>query len=154
MTATSDPTPAAILVDANLLMWAHHRQFPHHEQARRWIADTFSDLSSVGLPWPSLLAFVRLSTHPRILQRPLDVATAPQTVATWLARPNVHAPGPTERHLMLLGEMLAGGRAAGNHAPDAHLAALAVEWGLVLVSADRDFARYPGLRWLDPSESW
>lgn len=50
--------------------------------------------------------------------------------------------------------MLREGRAAGDHGTDAHLAALAIEWGLVLASADRDFARYPGLRWMDPSEAW
>lgn len=144
----------ALLVDANLVLWAHHRQFPHHEPARAWWASTLSDAPVVGVPWPTVLAFVRVSTHPRALQRPVDVTTAFSVVEGWLSRPNVITPSPTERHAPLFGQMLRSGRAAGNHSTDAHLAALAVEWGLVLASADRDFGRYPGLRWTDPSTSW
>lgn len=68
----------------------------------------------------------------------------------WLDRPNVWVPVPTERHRNLLARCLLEGRASGKHSSDAHLAALALEWGLELLSADRDFARYPGLRWRDP----
>ncbi len=144
----------AILVDANLLLWAHHRQFELHEPARAWLARTLSSVPTVGIPWPSILAFIRLSTHRRTLERPLDVATAHRVISSWLARDNVVAPVPTERHGALFGDLLVRGRAAGDHSTDAHLAALAIEWGLVLTSADRDFARYPGLRWQDPSRSW
>lgn len=75
-------------------------------------------------------------------------------VKGWLARENVYTPVPTDRHAGLFGDLLIAGRASGNHSTDAHLAALAVEWGLTLISADRDFARYPGLRWHDPSTLW
>jgi predicted nucleic acid-binding protein len=71
-------------------------------------------------------------------------------VEGWLGRPNVHCPTPTTRHAAILGPLLAQARAVGNHTSDAHLAALAIEWGLELVSSDHDFARYPGLRWSDP----
>jgi len=104
----------------------------------------------MGIPWPSILAFVRVSTHPRALERPLSMAAAWAVVETWLDRPNTWIPVPTERHRSLLASLLTAGDARGNHVPDAHLAALAMEWGLVLLSADRDFARYPGLRWRDP----
>lgn len=144
----------AVLVDANLILWAHHRQFDQHQAARSWWASTLSTTQVVGLPWPTVLAFVRLSTHPRVLARPIDVSTAYSVVEGWLGRPNVFNPTPTDRHAELYGQMLRGGHAAGNHAMDAHLAALAVEWGLELVTADRDFGRYPGLRWSDPSEAW
>jgi toxin-antitoxin system PIN domain toxin len=97
-----------------------------------------------------VLTFVRISTHPRALERPLDVGEAWEIAEGWLERPNVWIPVPTERHGSLLGPLLVGGRANGNHVPDAHLAALAIEWGLELLSADRDFARYPCLRWRDP----
>ena len=73
--------------------------------------------------------------HPRALERPLEVGRAWEVVREWLSRPNVRVPVPTDRE---------------NHTSDAHLAALAIEWGLELCSADRDFARYPGLRWRDP----
>jgi uncharacterized protein len=153
MTA-EQPAVAAILLDANLLLWAHHQQFAHHEPARAWLAETLSTVPVVGIPWPSILAFVRISTHPRALERPLDAPAARGVVEGWLKRPNVSAPVPTDRHAALFGDLFVGGRATGNHTSDAHLAALAVEWGLVLVSADRDFARYPGLRWHDPSARW
>ena len=78
----------AVLVDANLLLWAHHRQFAHHAPAAAWWASTLSSTPLVGVPWPSVLAFMRISLHPRAFARPLDVATAYSVVeAGW--------PGPT-----------------------------------------------------------
>jgi toxin-antitoxin system PIN domain toxin len=148
------PAHAAVLLDANLLLWAHHRQFRQHEPARDWLASTLSATPVVGIPWPSVLAFLRISTHPRALERPLELATAWDTARGWIERSNVRTPAPTDAHPELLAEMLIAGRATADHTTDAHLAALAIEWGLVLVSADRDFARYPGLRWHDPSEGW
>lgn len=142
--------PSAILVDANLPLWAHHAAFGEHETARSWWAQTLSETPLVGIPWPTSLAFLRISTHPRALERPLSLATAWDVVRGWLSRPNVRVPIPTDRHEQVLGELLLDGRAGGNHTSDAHLAALAIEWGLELCSADRDFARYPGLRWRDP----
>jgi uncharacterized protein len=145
---------SAVLLDANLLLWAHHRGFTQHERARDWMASALTDIPVVGIPWPSVLAFLRISTHPRALERPLDIGAAWSVAQGWLSRANVSTPAPTNGHGDLLGQLLISGRAAANHTTDAHLAALAIEWGLVLVSADRDFARYPGLRWHDPSEGW
>jgi toxin-antitoxin system PIN domain toxin len=138
------------LLDANLLLWAHHRHFDRHDPARAWLGRLLSERALVGIPWPSILAFVRISTHPRALERPLDVGRAWSIVEGWLDRSNVWIPVPTERHRPILASLLEAGNAAGNHVPDAHLAALAIEWGLELLTADRDFARYPGLRWRDP----
>lgn len=140
----------AILVDANLVLWAHHRSFTQHERAREWWRSTLSETAFVGIPWPTILAFVRVSTHPNAFRRPLGPLQAWSAVAGWLERSNVHTPVPGERHARLLGDLLVSGHATGNHTSDAHLAALAIEWGLELCSGDRDFARYPGLRWRDP----
>jgi len=140
----------APIVDANLIIWAHHKQFPRHEESRQWWARLLTQVPLVGIPWPTLLSFVRISTHPRALERPLDVDQAWQLVESWLDRPNVWVPVPTDRHREIFAMLLVGSSAAGNHVPDAHLAALAIEWGLELQSADRDFARYAGLRWRDP----
>lgn len=142
--------PAAPIVDANLLLWAHHRGFERHETARRWWAATLTSAAQVAIPWPTILAFLRISTHPRALERPATIEQAWSVVEGWLGRPNVWTPLPTDRHASILARLLAEGRASGNHVPDAHLAALAIEWGLELWSADRDFSRYPGLRWRDP----
>jgi toxin-antitoxin system PIN domain toxin len=141
---------AAILVDANLPVWAHHSQFERHDAAHVWWAHALETVPVVGIAWPTVLAFLRISTHPRAVSRPVSIERAWEVVDGWLARPNVRCPVPTDRHRAILADMLRGGKAAGNHISDAHLAALAIEWGLELVSADRDFARYPGLRWRDP----
>ncbi len=141
---------SAPVLDANLLLWAHHRGFERHEPARRWWASTLTSVAQVAIPWPTVLAFMRVSTHPRALERPVTVEEAWSVVRGWLDRPNVWTPSPTERHPAILGGLLVETGAAGNHVPDAHLATLAIEWGLELQSADRDFSRYPGLRWRDP----
>lgn len=151
----AEPSPparseAAPLVDANLILWAHHRQFQQHQAAHSWWAGLLSEQALVGIPWESVLAFVRISTHPRALEHALHVGAAWSIVETWLDRPNVWIPVPTDRHRSILAPLLESAHATGNHVPDAHLAALAIEWGLELQSADRDFARYPGLRWRDP----
>ncbi len=147
MSSSADP---ASLVDANLVLWAHHRQFTHHARAREWWRATLYSTHQVGVPWPTILAFMRISPHPRALQRPVSVESAWGEVKRWLGRPHAWVPLPPERHAALLEDLLSRGRAAGNHVPDADLAALAIEWGLELLSADRDFARYPTLRWRDP----
>ena len=141
---------AASLVDANLVLWAHHRQFVQHDTALEWWRRTLNSSPQVGIAWPTIVAFLRISTHPGALRRPLRIEVAWAEVKRWLGRPNVWIPAPTDRHPAILDELLAKGRARGNHVPDADLAALAIEWGLELLSADRDFARYPGLRWRDP----
>jgi toxin-antitoxin system PIN domain toxin len=138
------------LLDANLLIWAHHRQFEQHAAARAWLERELSHNPLVGIPWPTVLAFLRLSTHARALRRPISIEVAWTVVLGWLGRANVQVPVPTERHEEILGRFLTRGKATGNHTTDAHLAALAVEWGAELLSADRDFARYEGLRWRDP----
>lgn len=104
----------------------------------------------MGLPWPTLLAVLRLVTNPRIFERPLPMDRAWRQVETWLASPVAWIPHPTERHREVLGGLLASHAARSKLVPDAHLAALAIEHGLVLCSADTDFARFEGLRWHNP----
>lgn len=104
----------------------------------------------MAIPWPTIIAFLGISSHPRALRHPQRIERAWAVVEGWLERPNVRLVVPTERHPRVLGRILVAGRASGDHTTDAHLAALATEWGLELLSADRDFARYPGLRWRDP----
>jgi hypothetical protein len=145
-----DSPADAILIDANLVVWAHHEQFAQHRAARDWLAAALTGVPLVGIPWPTILAFLRISTHPRALAQPLGIDVAWDVVRGWLGRPNVRVPVPTDRHEPIFGQLLVDGRATANHVPDAHLAALAIEWGLELQSGDRDFARYPGLRWRDP----
>ena len=104
----------------------------------------------VGLPWPSLLAFLRLVTNPRIFPRPLGMAEACNRVDAWLRRAPAWVPAPTQRHSEILAQLLAAPGVHGNLVPDAHLAALAIEHGIELNSTDGDFARFAGLRWRNP----
>lgn len=138
-----------ILLDANLLVYAHVNHFPYHERARVWLEDRLNGSLPVGFPWPTLIAFLRLVTNPRIFEHPQPMAGAWSQMARWLGSSVAWIPQPTEKHSAVLGSLLAGGVQA-NLVPDAHLAALAIEHGLVLCSSDSDFARFPNLRWDNP----
>ncbi len=97
-----------------------------------------------------LVAFVRISTRPSIFEQPLDVIEALDLVDGWLAQPCSTVLHPTERHSSVLRELLGPLGTAANLTSDAHLAAVAIEHGATLHSCDRDFSRFPGLRWSDP----
>lgn len=139
-----------ILVDADLLLYAKIRDFPQHEDARAWLDGRLNDVAGVGLPWQSLLAFVRLASNPRVFQRPLPASEAWVQVEEWLSCRNVWVPEPTERHGEILRVLLGSVGNRSNLIPDAHLAALAMEFGLILCSSDADFGRFDGLRWQNP----
>lgn len=139
-----------ILVDANILVYAHIDSFAQHDAAREWLDRQLNGSAPVGLPWASLLAFLRLVTNSRIFEHPEPIADAWRQVREWLACETVWTPEPTERHSELLGELLKLPGVHGNLVPDAHLAALAIEHGLTLCSSDGDFARFRALRWLNP----
>jgi toxin-antitoxin system PIN domain toxin len=138
-----------ILVDANLLIYAVVPSFRQHAAARTWLDEQLSGAPRVGLPWESVLSFVRITTNPRVFERPASVAEAWNRVEQWLDAPPVWQPAPTENHAGVLKRLLGVvDRAQLVH--DAHLAALAIEHGLTLMSSDGDFARFPDLRWSDP----
>lgn len=139
-----------ILVDANLLVYAHVASFREHAPARAWLDARLAGAAPVGLPWESLLAFVRLVSNPRIFERPEPVEKAWRQVRAWLSSPVAWVPVPTDRHADLLDELLRSGPLRSNHLPDAHLAALALGHGLTLCSTDADFGRFRGLRWVNP----
>jgi hypothetical protein len=139
-----------ILVDGNLLVYAHVASFRQHERARDWLDAQLTGGAPVGLPWPSLLGFLRLVTNPRVFRRPEPVARAWGQVEAWLQAEVAWIPEPTERHRDVLGGLLAVAGVQANLVPDAHLAALAIEHGLLLCSTDGDFGRFPQLRWQDP----
>jgi uncharacterized protein len=139
-----------ILIDANILIYAHVSSFAQHKLAHDWLDKQLNASAPVGLPWASLLAFLRLVTNPRVFEHPEPMRDAWQQVRSWLTSEPAWIPQPTERHADLLGEFLALPGVHGNLVPDAHLAALALEHGLTLCSTDGDFARFQGLRWLNP----
>lgn len=139
-----------MLVDANILPLAVDARSPFHEAARTWLSQPLTEPRRVGFPWPSLLAFLRVSTHPRAAERPLSPPEAWRHVERWLAAEPAWIPLPTPRHAEVLGALIGRYQLRGNPLTDAHLAALAVEHGLTVVSADTDFARFAETRWHNP----
>lgn len=139
-----------ILVDANLLVYAHSEAMPQHDAALAWLQERLNGSARVGLPWTSLLAFLRIVANPRVFDPPVSGRQAWAKVGEWLACPPVWIPGPTERHSEILDELFTEHDLTGNDIPDAHLAALAIEHGLVLATTDGDFARFSALRCTNP----
>jgi toxin-antitoxin system PIN domain toxin len=139
-----------ILIDANLLVYAHDSRSPHHDAARSWLESVLGDIEPVRIPLVALLAFVRIVTNPSLFPAPLSPGAAIEIVEGWLSQPNVAIATPTERHWRLFTQAASGGQARGPMLMDAHIAALAVEHGATLMSADRGFARFPGLRFRNP----
>jgi toxin-antitoxin system PIN domain toxin len=139
-----------ILIDANLLIYACTSSFAQHARARHWLEDVLNRGPRVGLPWPSLLAFVRLVSNPRLFSQPRSITGAWEQVEEWLDVSSVWVPIPGERHRELLRGLLRIAGDQSNMVPDAHLAALAIEHGLTLCSTDGGFARFRDLRWENP----
>ena len=139
-----------ILPDVNLLVYAYNTDAPHHRAARTWLEAVLSGTRPVGLTWAVMLGYVRLMTSRAVRVDPVAPADAIGDVRSWLARPQVVVVQPGGRHLDLLEQMMVAGGATGTHATDAHLAAIAIEHPAELCSNDTDFARFPGLRWIDP----
>jgi hypothetical protein len=139
-----------ILVDANLLIYAAAPGLAQHEIAREWLDRQLNEASRVALPWPSILAFLRVTTNPRIFSAPVTLSRAWEQISEWLAVDGVWIPQPTPRHTTLLGSVLAETGGKSDLVPDAHLAALAIEHGLVLCTTDGDFARFSRLRLWNP----
>jgi uncharacterized protein len=139
-----------ILVDANLLLYAYHPRAEQHDVSRRWLESTLGGQELVRFSWLTLWAFLRISTNPRVFERPLGIGESTAAVSSWLARPIAGVVEPGERHWEILQALLARGQATGPLVMDAVLAALAVEHGATLCTTDRDFSRFPGLAWTNP----
>ena len=139
-----------ILVDANILIYAWAGSLPQHEPARIWLTEQLNGTERVGLPWASLLAFVRVMSNPKLLSRPQPAEAAWRQVELWLDQPTVWVPEPTDAHRQVLGGLFRRTDISTKLVPDAHLAALAIEHGLILCSTDGDFARFSDLRWRNP----
>ena len=141
------------LLDANLLLYATDEQSPRHLAARSWLDGLLSGEEPIAFAWAVVLAFLRLSTNPRIFEQPLSNDRAFEVVQGWMTHPSAVIVHPGDRHLTLLRQLLGPLGTAGNLMADAHLAALAIEHGAELNSCDADFSRFSGLRWVNPLDS-
>ncbi|CAN5403440.1 type II toxin-antitoxin system VapC family toxin [soil metagenome] len=139
-----------MLIDANILLYAVDSRSPFHAPARDWLSVQLNGPRRVGLPWQSLTAFLRISTHPRASDNPLDPASAAGFVQDWLESDVTWIPQPGSGHASILCGLIQNYQLRGNLISDAHLAALAVEHGLTMYSADTDFARFAEVSWINP----
>jgi hypothetical protein len=139
-----------IVLDANVLLYAYDASAPHHAKARAWLEEVLSGGTPVGLPWQTVGAFLRIVTNRKLPGARATVEAAAHIVDQWLEQPNVRLLGQGDGHWPIFQQMIIDGQASGPLATDAQLAALTIEYGGTLHTTDRDFARFPGLRWLNP----
>ncbi len=139
-----------IVLDVNILLYAYGAASPRHREARAWLEKVFSGAEPVGLPWQTLAAFIRIVTNPRPPGFRRSAEEALRVVDEWLEQPNVRVLVSGDQHWSLFRRMIVEGQASGPLVSDAQLAAVTIEYGGVLYSTDRDFARFPGLRWMNP----
>lgn len=142
-----------ILPDINLLIYAYNEAAPRHRAAARWWEACLNGDEPVALPWIVGTGFIRLMTHPKILEYPMGVAEALGHVREWRDRPVVLTIEPGRNFERIFFGYLGDLGTGGNLTTDAYLAALAVEHQAELQSNDSDFHRFKGLRWRDPLES-
>ena len=139
-----------IIPDINLLVYAYNSDAPFHDDAKRWWEDRLSTPGVVGLPWVVILGFLRIMTSNVLFTDPMEPHETIAHVRSWLDCPQVQIVTPGPRHLEILDRIMVSARASGRLTTDSHLAALAIETQSELHSNDVDFARFPGLRWVNP----
>lgn len=139
-----------IVVDANLLLYAYHPRAAQHEKSRAWLEAALSGSDFVRFTWLTLWAFLRIATNPRVFEQPLSAAEAATAISSWLAQPVSGIVEPGERHWEILQGLVRDGQTTGPLVMDAVLAAIAMEHGATVCTTDRDFSRFPGLKWMNP----
>lgn len=139
-----------ILFDVNVLIAAYQPEQRHHDTAQRLLERVASGPEPFGLSELVLSAFVRISTNPRVLKRPVDLFEALEIAEELLAQPNARSLRPGPRHWTIFADLCRRTQARGSLVADAHHAALAIEHGCEWISFDRDFAKFPRLRWRHP----
>ena len=139
-----------ILIDANLLLYAYHPRAAQHAKSRAWLQQVLSGPDLVRFAWLTLWAFLRIATTPRVFDRPLSTSEAAAAISSWLGQPAAGIVEPGERHWDILRELVRDAQSTGPLVMDAVLAAIAVEHGATVYTADRDFLRFSGVRWTNP----
>lgn len=138
------------IIDANLLLYAYNADAPQQSIVSRWLTELFESGETIALPWVTIWAFIRICTNPRIWKNPRPAKDAFAIINQWLEQPDVVLLQPGPRHRELFEQLVLKHSATGPLTTDAVLAALAIENGALLASADQDFGRFEGLRWTNP----
>jgi uncharacterized protein len=139
-----------ILPDVNVLVYAYRQDAPKHERYRGWLGDLLAGDAAYGLSDLVVAGFLRVVTHPRVFVPPSPMAHALEFAEALRNHPNCVRVLPGQRHWEIFTRLCREARAKGNLVPDAYFAALAIESGSEWMTTDRDYSRFPGLRWRDP----
>jgi toxin-antitoxin system PIN domain toxin len=139
-----------ILPDVNLLIYANNPVAREHTPARNWLEAILTGNEPVGFCWPVLCGFLRVSTNARVFPDPLEMDEALDLVEDWIGREHVVVIAPTDRHWVVLVDLLVKAKIRGSMTTDAEIAAYAVEHGATLYTADRGFARFPSIKIVNP----
>jgi len=139
-----------ILPDANVLIYSFRRDAGRHSEYLAWLKSALLEEQAVGISEFVLSSVVRVTTHPSIFKKPSAIEETLAFCDTLLSQPNVLRIVPGERHWSIFSRISRAAGVRGNLVPDAYLAALAIEHGAELITTDRDFARFSGLRWRHP----
>lgn len=139
-----------ILPDVNVLVYAYRQDAPRHERYRHWLEGVLAGREAYGVSDLVLWGFVRVVTHPRVFSPPSPTAHALEFAEVLRGHPNCVHVAPGERHWNIFIGLCRDAGVRGNLVPDAYLAALAIESGSEWMTSDRDYGRFPGLRWRDP----
>ncbi len=142
-----------MILDANILVYAVDRRSQQHERAAAYLTEALGGPTRVGFPWQTIGAYLRLVTHPRVMTNPLSPAEAWADIENWLAADVAWVPSAGARTASILGDLIQRHGCTANLVKDAQLAALAIEHGVPVVSADTDFARFPEVMWVNPVSS-
>ena len=140
-------------VDANILLYASDASSPFHDRAQALLRERAEGPDLFYLFWPTVMAYLRIVTHPGIFDDPLDPETAARNIEAFLVRPHVRTGAETERFWEVWRETTRGLALRGNLVPDAHVVTLMREHGVASIwSRDRDLRRFDGIRVIDPFE--
>jgi len=139
-----------ILLDVNILIYASDPISRQQASALSWLEALFGSSGRIGFPWPTIWAFLRITTDRRMSTRPRTMASAIERVREWIQQPEVEIVQPGSRHFEILQRIVLECEVTGPLMSDAVLAALAIEHGATLASTDRDFSRFPSLKWVNP----
>ena len=142
-----------IVPDINLLLYAYNDGSPFYSVARSWWEDLVNGPERIGVPWVVVVGFVRLIINPSAIEFPMSPLEAVDNVRSWFEYPHIVPLNPGPDHLIYFQRNMEVSGIGRNLAPDAHIAALAMERGAEIHSNDSDFGRFPGLRWRNPLES-
>lgn len=140
------------LLDVNVLVYAHKEGSPDHQAYSLWLEELIHGDEAYGVPDIVLSGFLRIVTHPGIFNPPSDIESAIEFASQTRKQPNFTQINPGVRHWSIFTRLCQQVNAKGNLVPDAFLAALAIESGSVWVTTDRDYSRFPGLKWRHPLE--